>query len=40
MNAAADLAHACITRSVRFAIGAKRTRPLMTAAEYAEATGV
>ena len=31
---AADLAHACITRSVRFAIGAKRTRPLMTAAGH------
>lgn len=29
---AADLANACITRGVRFAIGAKRTRPLMSAA--------
>lgn len=29
---AADLATACIARAVRFAIGAKRTRPLMTAA--------
>jgi len=31
---AADLANACIARGVRFAIGAKRTRPLMTAATH------
>lgn len=32
---AADLAKACIERGVSFAIGAKRTRPLMTAATQA-----
>ncbi len=30
---AADLAKACLARGVRFAIGAKRTRPLMAAAQ-------
>lgn len=32
---AADLAQACIERKVRFAIGAKRTRPLIAAAQAA-----
>lgn len=32
---AADLAKACITRGIRFAIGAKRTRPLIVAAGQA-----
>lgn len=32
---AADLAKACLARGVSFAIGAKRTRPLMVAAQHA-----
>lgn len=34
---AADLAKACLARGVRFAIGAKRTRPLMTSASHTPA---
>ena len=36
---AADLATACLARGVSFAIGAKRTRPLMLAAAHAPAQG-